>query len=183
MRSEAAQAGAQQLVVAGAPWTAGQALLIADAPSSDAFHSEVVAVAAVRSGSGQVTLAAPLRHSHAAGTTVSLLSRSIAITSLQYADGGSSIKIAPPSADLLEVVRPTAAPYAALLPRIPLPHLALTATDGALQSFSSRQTGSQCRRGSHRVLLLRPHPPGRTPSWTRSPAACWPMKHWATGSP
>eukprot|EP00873_Tetraselmis_striata_P009453 jgi/Tetstr1/429717/TSEL_019612.t1 len=100
--SEAAKAGAQQLVVAGASWTAGKELLVVEAVDSDTLYSEVVTVAAVRSSSGQVTLGAPLRHPYAVGANVILLSRSITVTSVQYADGGSSIRIAPPAANLLE---------------------------------------------------------------------------------
>jgi hypothetical protein len=102
-------AGSKQLVVPGAPWKAGATLLISDALGSAEYHAETVLVAAVRAGKGAVTLSTALKHDYVAGATVALLSRSITVTSEQYADGGASIKIAPPSPSALQVLPPRCA--------------------------------------------------------------------------
>lgn len=98
--------GAKQLIVPGATWRPGQQLLISDALNSTDYHAEVATVAvAKKAAAGRVALAVGLKHAYNAGASVLLLSRSISVTSEQYADGGASIKIAPPAPWAVQVMR------------------------------------------------------------------------------
>ena len=87
------------MALEGITWAKGQKLLLTSAGNSTAPEAvtEVVQLKAYKAATSQLTLAAPLQHSYPEGSALARLQRSIRITTEQYPDGGSRIRLVPSS--------------------------------------------------------------------------------------